>query len=403
MPQPPAQQRRQQPARPPQQAVAAAAAPPATVQPPQDRALQALSHEIDNRLEIVRVSAAAGITPERLKAVALSTFTRTPALWACTPISIARAIVEAGQLGLEPTGTMGGAYLVPYWNKNTGATEAQLIVGYRGLVILTRRSGEIARVEARVVHANDDFDYEYGLDSYLHHKPARMGDDPGKVAGAYAVAFYRDGNRQFDVMDVAEIDAIRRRSKAADSGPWVTDYEEMAKKTPLRRLTKLLPMALELATALDEIDPEVVAQVPPSQGSVAASRTSQARQAVRQRLAGTGGEVLEGQAVEVAADQQPAGQQLGAFQEEPPPPPAPPAAAAPAPAPAPAAAPAAPAPAQRQPRAAAAAPAPAAAPAVCGAAVPMGAGQPCQEPPGHGQASPPTPHRSEWGVWPASI
>jgi len=214
------------------------------------RALVAVAHEIDNRLSIIGASAAAGIDPERLKQVALGAFTRTPALWTCEPISIARSIVEAGQLGLEPTGLLGGAYLVPRKGICT------LLVGYRGLVMLAKRSGEVARVEARVVREKDTFDYGYGLEPYLDHHPSREAD-PGEYTSAYAVIVYRDGGRQFDVMSNAEIEAIRKRSAAADTGPWVTDWPEMAKKTVLRRLLKLAPLTVNIAAALDEVDPEV--------------------------------------------------------------------------------------------------------------------------------------------------
>lgn len=218
-------------------------------QAPSDR-LVAVTREIDHRLAIVTASAAAGIDATRLKLVALTAFTRVPELMACDPVSIARAIVEAGQLGLEPTGLLGGAYLVPRGG------QATLMVGYRGLVILAKRSGEVQRVEARVVRQKDGFEYAYGLDPYLRHTPSRDAD-PGELVYAYAVIVYRDGERQFDVMSKAEIEAIRGRSSAGRAGPWVTDYFEMAKKTVLRRLLKLAPLTVNVAAKLDELDPEV--------------------------------------------------------------------------------------------------------------------------------------------------
>jgi recombination protein RecT len=213
------------------------------------RALVAVTHEIDQRLALVRASAAAGISPDRLKLVALTVFTRTPSLMTCTPVSIARAIVEAGQLGLEPTGLLGGAYLVPRGG------QATLLVGYKGLVILAMRSGLVRRVEARVVREKDVFEYEYGLEPRLVHKPS-VDLNPGPYTAAYAVLFFRDGSTQFDVMSIAEIEAIRTRSSSPNAGPWVTDYAEMCKKTPLRRLMKLAPLTVEVAAKLDELDPE---------------------------------------------------------------------------------------------------------------------------------------------------
>ena len=219
------------------------------------RATVDLGREMDQRMAVMDVSLAAGIDPQRLKNVALATFTKRPELWDCDPVSIARAIVECGQAGLEPTGLLGGAYLVPFHNSKTNRQEAQLIIGYRGLAMLAMRSGLLRRIEARVVHAKDEFAYQFGIDPILSHRPL-LAPDAGNVIYAYAVAFYRDGDPQFDVMSLDEIEAIHRRSKSPDKGPWITDFEEMCKKTVLRRLAKLLPLTVEVARVLDEIDPE---------------------------------------------------------------------------------------------------------------------------------------------------
>ena len=177
---------------------------------PPNRAL--IAQKLQERLSVMDAAALAGLSPTRLFDVAMATYNRTPGLWTCDPMTIVRAIAEAGQLGLEPTGIMGGAYLVPRGG------QATLLVGYRGLVILAMRSGLVQRVEARVVREKDEFDYAYGLEPYLLHKPSREAD-PGPYTHAYAVIFYRDGSRQFDVMTVAEIEATRKRSSASTSGP----------------------------------------------------------------------------------------------------------------------------------------------------------------------------------------
>lgn len=223
--------------------------------------LTTLSAELDRRQSLIAESAASLIDPVKMKGVVLSTFTRTPSLWECDPVSIARAVVEAAQAGLEPTGSLGGAYLVPYNNGKTGRKEAQLIVGYTGLVKLARRSGEVTKVEARVVRQADEFDYGYGLDPYLHHRPALgLADDAANpMTHAYAVVHFRSGEKQFDVMSAAEVLAIKARSKSKDrngntTGPWVTDEAEMWKKTVLRRLSKLMPLTIEAQRALDAED-----------------------------------------------------------------------------------------------------------------------------------------------------
>ncbi len=197
------------------------------------------------------------VTPERLVKVALSCVARTPKLAECTSGSLLRAVFQAAELGLEAGGLLGEGYLVPYNNKVTlpdgrqvWRKEAQFIVGYRGLVKLARQSGQIASITARVVHEHDDFDFEFGLNERLIHRPCRD-EDPGPLVYVYAIATFREGSKQPDVMSKSDVDRVRKRSKSADSGPWVTDYEEMAKKTVIRRLSKLLPLSPELARAVE--------------------------------------------------------------------------------------------------------------------------------------------------------
>jgi recombination protein RecT len=184
------------------------------------------------------------LTADRLLKVALSATARNAGLLACTPQSIILAVMQGAELGLEVGGLLGDAYLVPFKN------QVQLIVGYRGMIKLARQSGALASIEANVVRQNDVFDLEFGLDSKLVHKPAMTGE-PGEVVAAYAIARFKDGSRQLDVMTRAEIDAIRTRSASAMSGPWVTDFAEMAKKTVVRRMCKYLPLSPELQKALE--------------------------------------------------------------------------------------------------------------------------------------------------------
>lgn len=184
--------------------------------------------------------------PDRLARIATTVLRQTPQLGQCTPESFLGALMTCAQLGLEP-GPLGHAYLVPFKNNKNGVFEVTFIPGYRGLVELARRSGQVQSVQAHVVREGDRFDYEFGLNPKLEHKPA--GSD-GEVTHAYAVVRYKDGGADFDVMTVAEVDAIRKRSRAATNGPWVTDYAEMAKKTVLRRLLKTAPMSVEYHQAV---------------------------------------------------------------------------------------------------------------------------------------------------------
>lgn len=192
------------------------------------------------------------MTAERMMRVCNTAVQRTPKLLDCEPRSLIGAIVQASQLGLEPDGTLGHAYLIPFNNRKTGKVECQFIPGYKGLIELARRSSQISTIYSQVVHSNDQWEFCYGLDPKLAHTPTD--GEPGEVIAVYAVARLRDGGAQFEWLWRREVDAIRKSSRAANDGPWVTHYEEMAKKTALRRLCKMLPTSPELtrAVALDE-------------------------------------------------------------------------------------------------------------------------------------------------------
>lgn len=183
------------------------------------------------------------LTPERVMRVALTELRTNQRLLECEPASLMGAIVKSAQLGLEVGSALGQAYLVPY------GREATLVVGYRGFIALARRSGEIQSITARVVHSEDVFELEYGLDEKLRHIPSTA-EDPGPITHVYAVARLKDGGIQYEVMTVGEIEAIRRRSRAANNGPWITDYAEMCRKTVVRRLFKYLPVSIELEDAM---------------------------------------------------------------------------------------------------------------------------------------------------------
>lgn len=189
---------------------------------------------------------------ERVIRIALAARSRNPLLMKCTSASILQAVMTAAQLGLEPGGPLAHSYLVPYRNNKLGADvyECQLIPGYRGLIELARRAGMVKNVQARVVHAKDTFAYSYGLTPTLVHEPSREAD-PGPLTHVYAIVYPSEGEPVFEVMSRADIDRIRGRSRAAQAGPWVTDYEEMGKKTVIKRLLKTQPMSQELASAID--------------------------------------------------------------------------------------------------------------------------------------------------------
>jgi len=194
----------------------------------------------------IKASIPEHVKPERLMRVAVQAIHNSPILGQCTVPSLILSIIRASMLGLEPNGPLGEGYLIPY--KNKGKYEAQLIIGYRGLTNLARRSGQVTEVYAHCVHANDEFDIELGTNPHVKHKPDYT--DRGEMLGAYAVYVTKDGAKDFEYMSKGEIDKVRNSSRAGRSGPWVDWYEEMAKKTVIRRLSKRMPMSIEMANAV---------------------------------------------------------------------------------------------------------------------------------------------------------
>lgn len=200
--------------------------------------------------EAIPVTLRKYMTPERGKRILLNIIQNTPKVLDCTKESIVQSLLQAAQLGLEADGLLGQAYLIPF------KTTCTFMIGYKGLIELTRRSDQISMIYAVVVYSGDSFNCQMGTDPKIEHTPAES--KAGAMSHVYAVAKFKDGSIQFDVMTKEQVDKIRARSKYGDSGPWKTDYDEMAKKTVLRRLCKLLPASTEdnriqKAIVLDEL------------------------------------------------------------------------------------------------------------------------------------------------------
>lgn len=181
------------------------------------------------------------LTPERFTRMALSAVSSNPTLASTTPASFLGAMMTAAQLGLEPNTPLGQAYLIPFRNNKKGVMECQFQLGYKGLIDLAYRSGEISTIQAQVVYENDTFEYAFGLEPTLKHVPAKS--DRGAPAFVYAVFRTKDGGFGFEVMSMDDVRAhARKYSKAYNSGPWQTNFEEMAKKTVLKRVLKYAPL-----------------------------------------------------------------------------------------------------------------------------------------------------------------
>lgn len=190
------------------------------------------------------------ISADRLIRLAVTCYRMTPALTQCDRTSLFGAVMQCAQLGLEP-GVLGEAYIVPFKGR------AQLIPGYQGLVKLAYQSGEVRSIWAYSVRERDTFEVELGTEQKVRHIPLKRpngfpapDEERGEIVGVYAGAELVTGGKVVTMMTIEEIQRVRSRSAAGNAGPWVTDFEQMALKTVIRRLFKWLPRSIQVRTAL---------------------------------------------------------------------------------------------------------------------------------------------------------
>lgn len=189
------------------------------------------------------------ITAERFTRMTLSAISVNPKLGLCTPKSFLGAMMSAAQLGLEPNTPLGQAYLIPY--KNKGVDEVQFQIGYKGLIDLAYRSGEVELVQAQMVYANDKFECCYGLEPKLVHVPAD--GERGEAVKVYAMFKTKSGGYGFEVMSIDDVKKHAKRfsqSYSSSYSPWTTNFEEMAKKTVLKKVLKYAPMKSDFVRGL---------------------------------------------------------------------------------------------------------------------------------------------------------
>lgn len=191
------------------------------------------------------------IEPDQFIRIALTTVKQDEYLLEADPVSFLAAVFEAAQAGLLIDGFLGHAYLVSFFSTKRNVRLVQFMPGYKGLIELARRSGEIAKVEARVVRAGDLFRYAYGIHQKLEHVPADDEHaDLARWSHVYAIAWFKDPATppQFEVMTYPQVMAIKKRSASVAKGrssPWDTDEVPMAQKTVIRRLMRLLPLSVK--------------------------------------------------------------------------------------------------------------------------------------------------------------
>lgn len=210
-----------------------------------DNQFAIIENELNKRKDKYLQVLPSHIPPERFIRIALTAVANNPDLLDCDRNSFYSACMTAAQLGLVTDSVLGQAYMIPFKKK------VQLIPGYRGLQALAFQTGLVSIITARTVYENDLFEIEYGLDQdNFRHVPTK--DEPGDIAGFYAVARLRDGGAIFEYMTKEEVDAIRKRN----GGPlWSSHYKAMGEKTVLRRLcSKRLPLSTENNNAVERLN-----------------------------------------------------------------------------------------------------------------------------------------------------
>lgn len=194
--------------------------------------------------------AAGHMRPERMLRLMANAMRTTPQLGDCDPLSLLGSMMTCASLGLMPNTPLGHAYLIPFKNKRKGITEVQLILGYKGMIDLARRSGHIVNIHGDVVYEGDEFSFEYGSDQHLKHRPKGKRVNP---IYAYCHAKLTDGEA-FVVLPWDEVMAIRDASQGYKTAiqygkkdsPWIAHQHEMAAKTAVRALFKYLPISIEM-------------------------------------------------------------------------------------------------------------------------------------------------------------
>ena len=216
---------------------------------------QTIQNLIEKSVKEFKQALPVHMRPERLVRIGLTCIRQVPELAQCTPASFVGALLVSAQLGLEPLA--GRAYILPFFNSKTGRKEAQFLVGYRGLAELFYRHEKSVQLNWGIVRNTDEFEFEYGTQAKLRHKPAM--NSTGSVIGYYVIAELQGNAKPFLYMSRADcIEHGKRHSKTFDTktqqfhplSPWNTDPDAMCLKTVLIQLSKVLPLSIELQRAI---------------------------------------------------------------------------------------------------------------------------------------------------------
>ena len=199
--------------------------------------LQEARQQIDSMEGQFRMALPAHVPTERFMRVVMTALGANQDLLKCTRASLLAAAMKAAQDGLLPDGR--DAAFVSF----AGVVQYMPMIG--GILKKVRNSGELKTITAQVAYEKDKFFYRLGDDEMIEHEPFLDGDR-GKPRLVYAIARTKSDGIYREIMTVADVEKVRSISKAKNNGPWVQWWDEMAKKTVLRRLSKRLPMSTDL-------------------------------------------------------------------------------------------------------------------------------------------------------------
>lgn len=201
-----------------------------------------------------------GVNSERLFNIARGAILGNPKILECEPAGVLLAVNQILQLGLEPNGPTGQAYIIPRWNSRAHRHEATILISFKGMIDLALRSDSCLDIEAQVVYENDKFSFVRTQDGpKLTHEPS-FDDDPGVMKLVYAIAWRQSSPNaavvpHIEILPAREVLGIKSRFMATDRngkpvGPWVTDEAEMWRKTAVRRLAKYLQLTPDIQVGI---------------------------------------------------------------------------------------------------------------------------------------------------------
>jgi len=208
----------------------------------------------ESQKELIRKALPKTITPDRMVSLFTMAIKSSPEIMNCSQASLIAAVIQTIQLGFLPIPSTGHIYYVPFNNRKRNGQivrEVQFILGYKGMIELINRSRDAAILSAECVYGNDGFEYSFGLSPTLIHKPVK--ENRGNIIGVYAVAKNKIVDEKlFVYLSKDEIEKVKSASKAggSDYSPWSKWYEEMAKKTAIKRIAKLLPLSIDIQKQL---------------------------------------------------------------------------------------------------------------------------------------------------------